>query len=139
MKKYAIIIVCLLLALLCACAHKDPEPCTDGTEPPSAGSAAGSDYANKFPNVVNIVNKAKLDPELDLPTAFEYLCEDANYIYSFNCVVSHYITVYYDNGTEENILPAIAKGRVKLADLDKYGITYVRERKHIEADRPGPC
>ncbi len=79
----------------------------------------------------------KTDPKLvekivDLTESGEIGCDDAleefyrdeNYIYRFSCIKSEYVIVYYKDGTEQNVKNALNEGKIRIADLDWFGIGY---------------
>jgi hypothetical protein len=42
---------------------------------------------------------------------------------------SQYVIVEYTNGIEETIKQALKNGHIKIADLDKYNIYYLKKEK----------
>ncbi len=80
-------------------------------------------------NILSIVDHSLDDPDLAFATALEPIWEDEANVYSFSCIKSQYVTVYYDDGTEENITSALQAGWVTMADLDAFGISYITEPK----------
>ena len=80
-------------------------------------------------NVLSIVDHSLDDPDLAFATALEPIWEDDANVYSFSCIKSRYVTVYYDDGTEENVKDALQAGRVTMDDLDTFGIGYITEPK----------
>ena len=80
-------------------------------------------------SVLSIVDHSLDDPDLAFATALEPIWEDEANVYSFSCIKSHYVTVYYDDGTEENVKAALQAGRVTIDDLDCFGISYWTEPK----------
>lgn len=61
--------------------------------------------------------------------AIETFYEDDKYTYSFHCIMSDRIMVYYDDGTSENVEQALNKGHISIRLLDKYKIRYIKEKK----------
>ena len=61
--------------------------------------------------------------------AIDVFYEDTNYKYYYTCIKSHNIIVSYTNGIEETIKVALNNGHIKITDLDKYKIHYLREKK----------
>ena len=49
---------------------------------------------------------------------------DVTYRYYFPSIRSQYITVYFSDGSSENIITALQTERATIADLNKYGISY---------------
>lgn len=142
MKKYAVFLLALLLLLMPGCVTKQNLNQTDDNgQPQTVGSGdiapPGSDGPSKpvdspqKTTVINIVNKAKLDPDINLATAIEVFYEDEQYSYYFNYIISPYITVYYADGTHEGLLPALSSGRATVYDLDDFGIGYNKEQKNL--------
>ena len=56
--------------------------------------------------------------------ALEKFYEDEENEYKFAAIMSPWVTVYYRNGTTENIVDAINAGRATLADLTRFGFSY---------------
>ena len=61
--------------------------------------------------------------------ALEEFYKDRSYVYSFPCIMSDYIVVKYDDGTEENIKDALKNKNVDITDLDKFDIKYYKDKK----------
>ncbi|MBE6677412.1 MAG: hypothetical protein E7597_01275 [Ruminococcaceae bacterium] len=61
--------------------------------------------------------------------AIQYFYEDDTYAYLFTCWKGDYITVYYSNGTSEDLITAFENGRVTVEDLDRFGIHYEKEHR----------
>lgn len=80
-------------------------------------------------NVLSIADHSLDDPDRAFAQALEPIWEDETNVYCFSCIKSQYVTVYYEDGTEENIKPALQAGRVTMADLDAFGIGYITEPK----------
>lgn len=80
-------------------------------------------------DIVSIVDHSLDNPDLAFATALEPIWEDDANIYSFSCIKSHYVTVYYDDGTEEDVKTALQAGWVTMDDLDRFGIGYITEPK----------
>ncbi|MBQ8474750.1 MAG: hypothetical protein IJ499_03700 [Clostridia bacterium] len=76
--------------------------------------------------IVNIIDETK-SGDLVTCDALEGFYSDGEYSYYFPSIKSHYITVYYKNGTEENICEALKHERVIIADLDRFEIGYYKE------------
>lgn len=62
--------------------------------------------------------------ELATDDALEGFFRDERYVYIFPSIMSQYITVYYKDGTEQNVKEALSEGRIKISDLDWFGIQY---------------
>lgn len=65
-------------------------------------------------------------------TVEERFYEDYSHIYRFGNSVSQYITVTYTDGTEQNVKDALRDGHITVADLDRFGISYLAEPKHVK-------
>ena len=50
--------------------------------------------------------------------------EDEQYVYIFPAIMSYDCTVYYSDGSRENIVDALKAGRATPADLDRFDILY---------------
>ena len=64
-------------------------------------------------------------------TALEEFYETYDNIYYFGSIKSEYVIVKYTDGTSETVKEALEKGRIKIDDLDKYGIKYIKEPKPV--------
>lgn len=80
-------------------------------------------------NVLSIVDHSLDDPDRAFAMALEPFWEDDANVYSFPCIKSQFVTVYYDDGTEENVKSALQAGWVTMDDLDTFGILYLTEPK----------
>ncbi len=78
--------------------------------------------------VVDIVDRTKTEM-ISTCDALEGFTSDDEYDYYFPSLKSQYITVYYSDGTTQNINEAFAEGLVTVADLDKFDIGYCAEPK----------
>lgn len=65
-------------------------------------------------------------------TVEERFYEDYSHIYRFGNAVSQYITVTYADGSEQNVKDALRDGHITVADLDRFGISYLAEPKLIK-------
>lgn len=79
--------------------------------------------------ITNIVDTSTDHLDIAFAMALEPIYEDATAVYSFNCIKSHYVFVYYADGTKETVKSALSAGRATIADLDRFGIGYYREAK----------
>ena len=80
-------------------------------------------------SVLSIVDHSLDDPDRAFATALEPIWEDETNVYSFSYIKSHYVTVYYDNGSQEDVKTALEAGRIIMDDLDTFGIGYITEPK----------
>ncbi len=122
MKRYAILVLVLALLLaLTACGTEGETPLPDPTV-----------YETPTPlpdvvTVVDIVDRAERDG-LGTAEALEGFYGDGEWLYYFPSIRSAYVTVYYSDGTEEPVREALAAGRVTIADLDRFGIGYYKQK-----------
>ena len=63
----------------------------------------------------------------DGPAALEGFYSDDTYSYSFPSIRSNVVIVYYKDGTEQTVKDALAEGKIKISDLDWFGIKYYKE------------
>ena len=73
--------------------------------------------------------KGIVDTTESADDAIERFYEDGQYIYQFSQVISQNITVYYKDGTSENVKDALKNGRIMITALDWYGIDYRKTEK----------
>ena len=59
----------------------------------------------------------------------EEFYQDDKYKYSFPCMMSSKIIVYFNDGTQEYVRDALNKKDIEISDLDKYEIKYYKEEK----------
>lgn len=71
-----------------------------------------------------IVNISFSDDGRDYSDMEEPFYEDEQYVYIFPAIMSHDCTVYYSDGSSENIVDALKAGRATPADLDRFDILY---------------
>jgi len=77
-------------------------------------------------DIVEIRDRAK-EESIPCDTALEKFYEDESNEYYFSVIKSQYVVVTYNDGSSEDIVTALADGRVTMTDLDKFNIEY-----HIE-------
>lgn len=77
--------------------------------------------------VMDIKNTAKSD-EVCTDSKEEFY-QDDNYKYSFLCMMSSKIIVYFNDGTQEYVRDALNNKDITISDLDRYSITYYKEVK----------
>ena len=77
--------------------------------------------------VMDIKNTAKSD-EVCTDSKEEFY-QDDNYKYSFPCMMSSKIIVYFNDGTQEYVRDALNNKDITISDLDRYSITYYKEVK----------
>ena len=77
--------------------------------------------------VMDIKNTSKSDEVC--ADALEEFYQDDKYKYSFPCMMSSKIIVYFNDGTQEYVRDALNKKDIEISDLDKYKIKYLKEEK----------
>lgn len=136
MKRTLYILLCVLLTLcmLAGCEDSEESIASVSKDMPTEDS---SNIAGEiFQENSNITENAKqvVDIVLDgdgFDDALENFYEDDEYIYQFGCLMSDAITVYYSDGTTQNVKEALADGNIVITDLNKFGITYTRIPKDV--------
>jgi len=136
MKKVLYILLCILLTLcmLVSCEDSEESIASVSKDMPTEDS---SNIAGEiFQENSNITENAKqvVDIVLDgdgFDAALDNFYEDDEYIYQFGCLMSDAITVYYSDGTTQNVKEALADGNIVITDLNKFGITYTRIPKDV--------
>ena len=83
-------------------------------------------YASEPKLIEKIVDLTK-SGEIETADAHEYFFSDGSYSYYFSSIKSQHITVYYKDGTEQNVKDALAEGKIKISDLDWLGIQYHKD------------
>ena len=80
--------------------------------------------------IENIIDIAERD---NLPTndALELFYSDDTYNYYFSSIRSIYVIVYYNDGTEQTAQDALAEGKIKISDLDSFGIHYFKYHSEL--------
>ncbi len=68
------------------------------------------------------------------PDALEGFYADENYAYYFPSIRSSVVIVYYRDGTEQTAKEALAEGKIRISDLDWFGIAYYKEPRQVPAD-----
>ena len=100
---------------------------TNGTTPtettPEVTTPPEKQPDNPTKEVSNIVDLTKTQ-NIITPDALECFYTDANFHYFFDSIKSAYVTVYYKDGTEENVIAALQAGHITITDLKKYDIWY---------------
>lgn len=109
---------------------------TDGTTPAEATSEVTTPEPeqpeNPVKEVSNIVDLTKTQ-NIITPDALECFYTDANFHYFFDSIKSAYVTVYYKDGTEENVKVALEAGHITVTDLKNFDIWY---SKRVRDDLP---
>ena len=76
--------------------------------------------------IENIVDLTE-NGEILTDDALEGFFSDDRYSYSFPSIKSQYITVYFKDGTEQNVKEALTEGKIRITDLDWFGIQYYKD------------
>ncbi len=79
------------------------------------------------PQLINLV-----DSGWGVDLASQKFYEDENYEYYFSTQAKNFIFAYYTDGTRETIDKALEADRIKIEDLEQYGISYHTQPKHSE-------
>lgn len=79
--------------------------------------------------VTEIVDKTKSIKNFTCAEALEQFYEDNNYDYYYDCMKGKYIIVRYESGYEETVSNALKNGTIKINDLDRYNISYIKYKK----------
>ena len=89
----------------------------------SFGGCRDTDTATEIENIIDLTESS------DIGTAdeAEIFYFDETYDYRFSSIKSHYVIVYYTDGTEQNVKDALAEGKIKITDLDRFGIHYSKD------------
>lgn len=59
--------------------------------------------------------------------SLENFYQDDEYVYSFPCMKSSKVIVYYNDGTQDYVRNALSNKDITISDLDYYQINYVKE------------
>jgi len=76
--------------------------------------------------VKEIVDTTKNKKDFACAEALQSFYEDEKYTYFYACLKSEYIIVRYESGFEETVENALKYGTIKIEDLDKYNIDYIK-------------
>ncbi|MBR4293208.1 MAG: hypothetical protein IKT54_06310 [Clostridia bacterium] len=79
------------------------------------------------PKLIEKIVDLTANGEISTADALEGFFSDSRYAYSFPSIKSKYVTVYYKDGTEQTVKDALAEGKIKISDLDWFGIQYYKE------------
>ncbi len=142
-RLFAYLLILVMLLALVGC-NNTPTPKettpeqtpTNGTTPeettPEVTTPEPEKPDNPTKEVSNIVDLTKTQ-NIITPDALECFYTDANFHYFFDSIKSAYVTVYYKDGTEENVIAALQAGHITVTDLKKYDIWY---SKRVRDDLP---
>lgn len=102
------------------------EALRDGRIVPEDLDYYGVDYFTES----KVVEKIAYDDMMPaLPCVVVPFYYDTRYKYEFGAPESPYITVYFKDGTEMNVVDALEQGKIFIKDLDEFGIRYHREKR----------
>ena len=65
--------------------------------------------------------------QITTDTALEKFYEDDENEYYYGSIKSEYVIVKYADGNTETVKEALKAGRIAIGDLDKFGISYIKE------------
>ena len=89
-----------------------------------------SEISEETKEISEIIDRTVTE-QIATDTALEEFYETYDNIYYFGSIKSEYVIVKYTDGTSETVKEALEKGRIKIDDLDKYGIKYIKEPKPV--------
>ena len=78
-------------------------------------------------DVVEIVDTTKDIKDFVCAEALEEFYSDDNYSYYCTCIKDKYMIVRYESGFEETISSALKNGTIDISDLNRYGISYIKD------------
>lgn len=78
-------------------------------------------------DVVEILDTTKNIKNFACAEALEEFFSDDSYSYYWECIKDKYMIVRYESSFEETISSAIKNGTITISDLDRYGISYIKE------------
>jgi len=79
-------------------------------------------------DVVSIEDKTQKQ-NIPCADALEIFYADSENEYYFSCIKSQYIIVHYKNGYKEDVKSALKANRIKISDLERFGIYYTVTKK----------
>lgn len=79
--------------------------------------------------VKELVDKTKEIEGFACAEALEGFYEDNEYTYYWSCIKNDYMVVKYNSGYEETISVALKNGAIKISDLDRFNISYIKYEK----------
>ena len=79
--------------------------------------------------VKELVDKTKEIKDFACDEALEGFYADNEYTYYWSCIKNDYMVVKYNSGYEETISVALKNGAIKISDLDRFNISYIKEEK----------
>ena len=79
--------------------------------------------------VKELVDKTKEIKDFACAEALEGFYADNEYTYYWSCIKNDYMIVKYNSGYEEPISVALKNGAIKIDDLDRFNISYIKDKK----------
>ena len=79
--------------------------------------------------IKELVDKTKEIKDFACAEALEGFYADNDYTYYWSCIKNDYMVVKYNSGYEETISVALKNGAIKINDLDRFDISYIKEEK----------
>ncbi len=98
----------------------------------------GFSYSLTFDEKIEIIDKTK-ESNISCDEAEQKFYEDENFTYYYPCIKSEYVIVKYSDGSQETVEEALAKEKIKIGDLDKFDIHYIKESKTSSSIVDGYC
>ena len=89
----------------------------------TTNSGTGTNSAN----IDRIVDETQ-NPDVMCAQAIQEFYQDENYTYYFSCQKSDVVKVIYTDGTMEKVAVALKAGHIKITDLDRFNISYLKEK-----------
>lgn len=127
MKKAICILLCVVLAFCVFTGCEETEESKQGisnAEKSEDVSPEISEVSEEEPFV--IIDKR--DERWGWSETIDEFFEDDRWIYFFtDTPMSEYVIVEYSDGTSQNVKEAFADGNITIADLDRFGIEYMKK------------
>ena len=76
--------------------------------------------------VKEIIDTTKTKKDFACAEALEEFYQDDTYTYFYSCIKSKYIIVGYESGFEETVANALKHGTIKIKDLERFNIDYIK-------------
>ena len=76
-----------------------------------------------------LVDETKEINDFACDDALEPFYEDDTYTYFWSCIKNKYMIVKYDDGSKELISEALENKHIDIQVLDKFNISYIKEKK----------
>ena len=85
--------------------------------------------SNNNNEIKSITDKTKTMINFSCAEILSSFYEDEKYIYYFECMKNKYVIVKYTDNSEETVSEALKHNRIKISDLEKHNIKYIKETK----------